>query len=177
MESILVVFVVTVVRNNSIICTGCKLRIHKKCSDITDKLKAYPLYKSKRCIGLCRPINGRYEKYVMLEISKHDIVKSFHCLGEEFSPGGGCELANTAKTRAAWGLFITRYLVSKALGCCLTAELEGFYLIQVNIGPYGEKIFNVCWKMNGQCYAGCVGSKLKKMQVCTILTHDYVFCS
>lgn len=37
----------------------------------------------------------------MFEISKHNVVESFHYLGDELSAGGGCELANIAKTRAA----------------------------------------------------------------------------
>ena len=30
---------------------------------------------------------------------------SFHYLGDGLCPGGGCELANIARIRAAWGKF------------------------------------------------------------------------
>ena len=46
------------VGSNSILCCGYQLWIHKKCSDIKGKLTADPSYKCKRCMGLCRPIEG-----------------------------------------------------------------------------------------------------------------------
>ena len=32
-----------------------------------------------------------------------DTIKSFRYLGEDICPGGACELATVARTRAAWG--------------------------------------------------------------------------
>ena len=69
------------VGSNSILCCGCQLWIHKKCSGIKGKLTADPSYKCKRCMGLCRPIDGRPENHVTLEGSKLDVVESFHYLG------------------------------------------------------------------------------------------------
>ena len=89
------------VGSNSIICCGCQLWIHKKCSSIKGKLTADPSYKCKRCMGLCRPIDGRPENHVTLEGSKLDVVDSFRYLGHELCPGGGCELAIIARSRAA----------------------------------------------------------------------------
>ena len=80
------------VGSNSILCCGCQLWIHKKCSGIKGKFTADPSYKCKRCMGLCRPIDGRPENHVTLEGSKLDVVESFRCLGDELCPGGGCEL-------------------------------------------------------------------------------------
>ena len=51
-------------------------------------------------MGLCRPIDGRPENYVTLEA-----VESFRYLGDELCPGGGCELATMARSRAARGKF------------------------------------------------------------------------
>ena len=93
------------VGSNSILCCGCQLWIHKKCSGTKRKLTADPSYKCKRCMGLCRPIDGRPENHVILEGSKLDEVESFRYLGDELCPGGGCELATIAKSRAAWGKF------------------------------------------------------------------------
>ena len=93
------------VQSNSILCCGCQLWIHKKCSDIKGKLTAGPSYKCKRCKGICRPIDGRPENRINLKGSKVDVVESFCYLGDELCPGGGCELATIARTRAAWGKF------------------------------------------------------------------------
>ena len=56
-------------------------------------------------MGLCRPIDGRPENHVTLEGSKLDVVESFCYLGVELCPGGGCEPATIARSRAAWGKF------------------------------------------------------------------------
>ena len=62
------------VGSNSILCCGCQLWIHKKCSGIKSKLTADPSYKCKRCMGLCRPIDGIPKNHVTLESSKFDVV-------------------------------------------------------------------------------------------------------
>ena len=62
-------------------------------------------YKCKRYKGICRSIDGRPENHVTLEGSKLDVVESFHYLGDELCPGGGCELATIVRTIAAWGMF------------------------------------------------------------------------
>ena len=93
------------VGRNSILCSGCQLWVHKKCSGIKGKLTADPSYKCKRCMGLCRPVDGRPVKQVSLVDSKLDVVESFRYLGDELCPGGGCELATIARSRVAWGKF------------------------------------------------------------------------
>ena len=93
------------VGSNSILCCGCQLWIHKKCSGIKGKLTADLSYKWTRCMGLCRPIDGRPENHVTLEGSKLDAVESFRYLGDELCPSGGCELATITRSRAAWGKF------------------------------------------------------------------------
>jgi len=90
---------------NSILCSGCQLWVHKKCSGIKGKLTPDPPYKCKRCMGLCRPVDGRPVKQVSLVDSKLDVVESFRYLGDELCPGGGCELATIARSRVAWGKF------------------------------------------------------------------------
>ena len=90
---------------NSILCEGCQSWIHKKCSGIKNKLKANPMFRCKRCLGLCRPIDGRPEKQVTLADKQLEVVESFRYLGDEICPGGGCALATIARTRAAWGKF------------------------------------------------------------------------
>ena len=97
------------VGSNSILCCGCQLWIHK-CSGIKGKLTADPSYKCKKCMGLCRPIDGRPENHVTLEGSKLDVVESFRYLGDELCPGGGCELATIARSRGAWGKFVNFFL-------------------------------------------------------------------
>ena len=86
-------------------CDGCQSWIHKKCSGFKGRLKADPDYKCKRCMGLCRLVDGRPEKHVTLEAIQLDVVESFRYLGGEICPGGGLELATIARTRAARGKF------------------------------------------------------------------------
>ena len=57
----------------------------------------HPSCKWEKCIGLCRPIDGKSEKYVMLSGSKLEAVGSFHY---ELYLGGGCELTIIARKRA-----------------------------------------------------------------------------
>ena len=54
---------------------------------------------------VCRPIDGRPENHGTLEGSKLNVVEPFHYLGDELCPGGDCELATIARTRAARGKF------------------------------------------------------------------------
>ena len=54
---------------------------------------------------ICRPIDGRPENHGTLEGSKLNVVEPFHYLGDELCPGGDCELATIARTRAARGKF------------------------------------------------------------------------
>ena len=49
-------------------------------------------------MGIFKPINRRPENHVTLEGSKLYLVESFHYLGEELCPGGGCELVTIART-------------------------------------------------------------------------------
>ena len=93
------------VGSNSIFGDGCQSWIHKKCSGFKGRLKAGPNYRCKICMGLCRLVDGRPEKHVTLDRIQLDVVESFHYLGDKISPGGGCELATIARTRAAWRMF------------------------------------------------------------------------
>ena len=68
-------------------------------------MTADPSYRCKEYIGLCKPIDGRPEKYVMLEVSKFDIVEFFGYVGDKLCPGGGCILATISRTRVALGNF------------------------------------------------------------------------
>ena len=61
-------------------------------------------------MGLCRPVDGKPEKHVTLEGIQLDVVESFCYLVDEICPGGGCELATIARTRAAWGSFMNCFL-------------------------------------------------------------------
>ena len=62
---------------NSILCEGCQSWIHKKCSGIKNKLKANPMFRCKRCLGLCRQIDGRSVKQVTLADKQLEVVESF----------------------------------------------------------------------------------------------------
>ena len=55
------------VGSNSIFCDGCQSWINKKCSGFKGRLKANPIYRCKRCMGFCRPVDGRPKKHVTLK--------------------------------------------------------------------------------------------------------------
>ena len=69
-------------------------------------------------MGFCRPVDGRPEKHVTLEGIQFDVAESLH-LGDKISPGGGCELATIAQTRAAWGNFRELLLLLTSTIICL----------------------------------------------------------
>ena len=131
------------VGSNSILCCGCQLWIHKKCSGIKGKLTADPSYKCKRCMGLCRPIDGRPENHVTLEGSKLDVVESFRYLGDELCPGGGCELATIARSRAAWGKF--RELLPLLSSSTISLARRGMLFNSCVRGALLHA--NVCWAL------------------------------
>ena len=62
------------------------------------RFKADPKYRCKGCMGLCRLVDCRPEKHVILEGIQLDVVDSFHYLGDKICPGGGCELVTLART-------------------------------------------------------------------------------
>ena len=44
---------------NSISCSQCKFWVHKKCSDIKDRLNVTPDYLCPRCLDQAHPIDGK----------------------------------------------------------------------------------------------------------------------
>ena len=88
-----------------IFCDGCQSWKHKKCSSFKGRFKAIPKNIFKRYTRLCKPVDDRPEKHLTLEGIQLDTVEPFCYLGDKICPGGGCELATIARTRAAWGKF------------------------------------------------------------------------
>ena len=138
------------------------------CSGIKGKLTADPSYKCKRCMGLCRPIDGRPENHVTSKGSKLDVVESFRYLGDELCPGGGCELATIAGSRAAWGKF--HELLPLLSSSTISLARRGMLLNSCVRGALLH--VSVCWALrsediqcllNGLCCVGCQGPKLRMM--------------
>ena len=75
------------------------------CSGFKVRLKADTKYRCKRYMGLCRPVDGRPEKHVTLEVIQFNVVDLFCYLGDEICPRGGCVPTTTARTRAVLGKF------------------------------------------------------------------------
>ena len=94
----------TGVGNNSIYCNGCKLWVHKKCSGL-QRLTPNPDYRSARCMGNARPIDGRPQSELQVGPDKLVVVASFCYLGDMLSAGGGCEMAVTTHVKTAWKKF------------------------------------------------------------------------
>ena len=99
------------VGSNSTVCDRCQPWIHKKCSGFKCRVKADPKYRCKRCMGICRQLDGRPEKHVTLEGIQLYVMELFRYLGDKICSGGGCELATIAPTRTAWGNFLELLLL------------------------------------------------------------------
>ena len=67
-KNILVVYVERErVGANSILCEGCSMWIHKKCSGLKGRLVEDPTYRCSRCLGAARAIDGRPCDHVMID--------------------------------------------------------------------------------------------------------------
>ena len=62
------------VGSSSIFCDGCQSWIHKKCSGFKGRFKADTKYRCKRCMGLCRSVDGRPGKNVTLEGIQYSLM-------------------------------------------------------------------------------------------------------
>ena len=122
---------------NSILCSQCKLWVHKKCSGITGPLTADPAYVCPRCQGEARPIDGRPVTEIDVNGTRLDVESSFCYLGDMLSAGGGCDSAIATRCCVAWGKFrkllpilTSRHLSPKVRGkvytaCVRSAMLHG----------------------------------------------------
>ena len=93
------------VGSNAIICSTCKLWVHKRCSGIKTALKEDPGYVCPRCQGRVRPIDGRPITEVPVDNTQLEVVDRFVYLGDKLSSGGGCTLAVINRCGIAWGKF------------------------------------------------------------------------
>ena len=81
------------VGSNTICCTGCLDWVHKKCG-IIGRLKRNPDYCCIRCKGTARKIDGRpYNKWLLVQDKKLDVVDSFCYPGDTIGAGDGCDLS------------------------------------------------------------------------------------
>ena len=90
---------------NSILCSGCHLWVHKKCSGIHGRLSADPSFVCPRCQGKARPIDGRPATAIPVDDCLLDVDSEFCYLGDMLSASGGCTQAIIARCRVAWGKF------------------------------------------------------------------------
>ena len=93
------------VGNNSTECSQCKLRVHKWCSSITDRLVNIQNYICPRCKAKSRPIDGRPLTQVYVDGTKLDVGDTFCYLDDMLCSGRGCDSANAARCCVAWGKF------------------------------------------------------------------------
>ena len=89
------------VKGNSILCIGCKLWVHKRCSGEKRSLdKVNGTFKCKVCVqGVCEQ-SPREEMGLGVER-----VESFVYLGDCIDAAGGCRSAVTARVRSGWKKF------------------------------------------------------------------------
>ncbi|XP_035665616.1 uncharacterized protein LOC118408864, partial [Branchiostoma floridae] len=119
---------------NSIQCTVCNFWVHKRCCGIRGSLLAVQNYTCPRCRGEARPLDGRPTTQFTVDEVVLDVEASFCYLGDMLCAGGGCELAVTTRSCAAWGKFkkllpilTSRHLPFKTRGkvfdCCVRAAM------------------------------------------------------
>ena len=71
-----------------ILCPLCNHWVHKRCSDLKNKLTSAINFKCKACLD--PQISGVDYKAVELDGNKYEVVKQFCYLGDMISAGGCC---------------------------------------------------------------------------------------
>ena len=133
------------VGSNSILCYGCQLWIHKKCSGIKGKLTADLSCKCKRCKGICRPTDGRPENLFVILLVSYVLVVVVNQLLLQEQKQSGESFVNF------FLFFLPQQYHQQGVECCLIVAQEGLYFMQVNVGLFREKIFSIYSEMNGPC--------------------------
>src|SRR3989441_1029329 len=94
------------VDDNSIWCTSCKKRIHKRCSRMVGSLaKAAKVgdFKCRNCPGGGVRGVDKVRQVVLGAMEKLEVVDKFCYLSDVIEKGGGAEEASRARVRCAWG--------------------------------------------------------------------------
>ena len=145
----------TGVGNNNIYCNGCKLWVHKKCSEL-QRLTPNPDYRCARCMGNARPIDGRPQSEVQVGPDKLEVVASFCYLGDMLSAGGGCEMAVTTRVKTAWKKFrellpvlTSRHLSYKTRGHVTALACGAPCSMPVKLGHLPRRTCSTCNAMIG----------------------------
>ena len=93
---------------NSILCTQCRLWVHKKCCGISGRLKK-TMEVDYRCPVCVRGVRANNEienkKEIMLGQESLECVDKFCYLGDMIGAGGGAGDAVRARVRCAWDKF------------------------------------------------------------------------
>ena len=90
----------TGVGSNTILCKGCKHRVHKKCSGLK-RLTKDPDYRCTWCQGTAFFWDGRPQSEVQVRPDKLEVVASLCYLGDMLSAAGGCELSTATRVKTA----------------------------------------------------------------------------
>lgn len=126
---------------NSILCTGCKKWVHKRCSGIAGSLsQANEHFICRKCRGQVprRSVVGDGE-HLEVEGERYGVVTSFCYLGDMLNGGGGVGAAVTARIRSSWKKLHELMLFLSSRGLSL--------------------------KMKGRFYDACIRSCLLSMKV------------
>ena len=94
------------VGNNPIQSSQCMLRVHKKCSGITERLVTDPNYACRKCNGEAQPIDGKTVTEVDVDGIMPDVEPTFCYLGDMLCPSGSWDSAIAAGCCVAWRKFL-----------------------------------------------------------------------
>src|SRR5271157_5206058 len=129
----------TGVGRNSILCTKCRLWVHKRCCGIKGRLKmAMEVdYQCPICVngGKARTAD---KKELLLGQEKLECVDKFCYLGDMIGAGGGAEDAVRARTRCAWGKFNELGPILTARGASLRLKGKIYACVQC-VMVYGSE--------------------------------------
>ena len=137
----------SVVSNNSIKCSQCKMGVHKRCSGITEWLLADLNYVCPRCNWnsiKAWPIDGRPVTHMDVDGTMLDVEAHFCYLGDMLCPVEDSDSAIATWHCVTWGKFrkllhilATRHLSLNAiplLQLCCNRGIVGPCLIKKNYG-------------------------------------------
>jgi len=118
------------VGNNSIQCTSCQKRVHRKCSSIKGRM--YKVMKTFICRGCVIPVTGTGCTSVDISVNANlELVDKFFYLGDMLSVDGDVDAAMKNRIRIGWNKFrqlvplLTNKDISLYSGCVQSSMLHG----------------------------------------------------
>ena len=83
---------------------GCRKWVHKKCSEVNEKLKEDQSYRCTKCgRGGCALGIAEEQEVVLEDGSSLECINRFCHLGDKLGAAGGCGEASRTRVLGVWG--------------------------------------------------------------------------